>query len=850
MKTRVLMALLVLIMLLALLAPFTAEAAAGPIDFAALDAAIAAQMAKHGLPGAALAVVEGGEILYLKGYGSAGRRAMTPQTQMFIGSQSKSFTALAVAQLAEQGELDLNAPVRTYIPWFKVADEAASGQITINHLLHHTSGLSESGYTAFLPADATTEEAVRSLAGARLTAPVGTKHQYFNIGYDVLTYIIETVSGQSYADYLRTHVFRPLDMSRSTADPATASDLAQGYSRLFGFPIPVRQTVRQYEIGAGYIVSTAEDMARYAMAMMHDGGGLVTPETAGRIFTPGLGDYGMGWYVNRGRTKIWHGGANEAFRTEVNLYPKDGRVFVLLVNEGHLADHYIASKQLTDTVEAIVLGGTPPSVGLGTSVRTIGWALGALVLGLILLHTFNFRRLRSWPERARAMSPAKKTLDVAISFIIPTVILVIIFSQMRAFFGYRFNLGTNLVMMRYALPDVFVLMIVGTIPDYMQGFVKLRWAVRGKVRPPLMALAVVALLTVSCASPQVRPLPAARHAETSWVVQASLPLDALAFINTLTADPLVGGHYAAARERFAFDTHPKAAQAAQRLAEYRSEDLGSNLSGFLYPWFMAGKPRTLDDLIRLADKSEILRQALRDYDASGVEMNVYYHDDGWKMLQRALPDVKALLVFLKESGFETYWQEEVSPGLQADLDRVRAEVQGYNIVPEIEAAVGFGLPSDEVVVSLVYFEWPYGHHILGTHFATTPEDKGVLRSTVHELLHHPFNNTDPAFWQAANTLKSDPTIWGAFDRRDPKYGYNAWPYYVAEDSVRALEQSIEAKLGLGERWTWREDGGMHRLAAVLYRTMQEEGSRRGGESYQAFFIRVVRAGKLQANAGP
>ena len=475
MKTCVPMILLILIMLLAPWAP-VAAGRRRPVDFAALDAAIAAQMTKHGLPGAALAVVEGGEIVYLKGYGSAGRRAMTPQTQMFIGSQSKSFTALAVAQLAEQGRLDLNAPVQNYIPWFRVADEAASGQITINHLLHHTSGLSESGYTALLPAGATVQEAVRSLADARLTAPVGTKHQYFNIGYDVLTTIIETVSGQSYADYLRAHVFDPLGMSRSTADPATASDLAQGYSRLFGFPIPVRQTVRQYEIGAGYIISTAEDLASYAIAMMNDGGGLVTPEMAGRIFTPGLGEYGMGWYIDRSRTKIWHGGANEAFRTDLNLYPQAGRAFVLLVNEGHLADHYVASKQLIDTVEALVLGRTPPPVSQGWSVRWIGWALAALVLGLIALHVHNFRRLRNWPERARHMAPAKKTLDVAISFIIPTVILLIIFSQMRAFFGYRFNLGTNLVMMRYALPDVFVLMIVGTIPDYVQGFVKLGWA--------------------------------------------------------------------------------------------------------------------------------------------------------------------------------------------------------------------------------------------------------------------------------------------------------------------------------------------------------------------------------------
>jgi CubicO group peptidase (beta-lactamase class C family) len=412
---------------------------------------------------------------------------MTPQTRMFIGSQSKSFTALAVAQLAEQGKLDLNAPVQTYIPWFRVADEDASARITLNHLLHHTSGLSESGYGVLLPADASAEQAVRSLAQARLTEPVGTRHQYFNVGYDVLAYIIETVSGEPYADYLQAHIFGPLGMARSTAAPSTVNDVAQGYSRFFGFAIPVRQPVRTYEIGAGYIVSTAEDLARYAIALLQAGGGLVTPQMAQRIFTPGLSDYGMGWIIARDGSKIWHGGANEAFRTDVNLYPRAGRAFVLLVNEGHLVDHYISSAQLTAAVEAFVLGYPPAPASQGPSVRAIGWALGALVLGLIALHTVNFLRLRSWCKRARGMTPARKAFDIAVSFIIPTVILIIIFSRMRAFFGYRFDLGTNLVMMRYSLPDVFVLMLVGTIPDYVQGGLKWLWALRGRRNGNILA---------------------------------------------------------------------------------------------------------------------------------------------------------------------------------------------------------------------------------------------------------------------------------------------------------------------------------------------------------------------------
>jgi CubicO group peptidase (beta-lactamase class C family) len=112
---KYLFAVYAVVILLAMLAPVAAAPVpASPIDFAALDSAIQAQMSKHGLPGVAVAVVEDGQIVYSKGYGTAGHgQPMTAQTQMLIGSQSKSFTALAIAQLAEAGKLDLNEPVQT-----------------------------------------------------------------------------------------------------------------------------------------------------------------------------------------------------------------------------------------------------------------------------------------------------------------------------------------------------------------------------------------------------------------------------------------------------------------------------------------------------------------------------------------------------------------------------------------------------------------------------------------------------------------------------------------------------------------------------------------------------------------
>lgn len=269
---------------LAVLAFVSVKAKTAPVktaDFQELDTAIAAQMQKHGLPGVAVAIIEGDQIAYLQGYGTAGSdRAMTAQTHMLIGSQSKSFTALAIAQLAEAGKLDLDAPVQTYIPWFRIADEQASAQITVRHLLQHTSGLSGSGYPIILPDGASLEEAVRSLEQASLTAPVGTRFQYFNLGYDVLGYLIELRSGATYADYLQANIFAPLGMDSSTARPQDVTDLAQGYTRLFGFNVPMAVTIPEYEIPSGYIVSTAEDMARYALAMKNDGAGLVSPRRA------------------------------------------------------------------------------------------------------------------------------------------------------------------------------------------------------------------------------------------------------------------------------------------------------------------------------------------------------------------------------------------------------------------------------------------------------------------------------------------------------------------------------------------------------------------------------------------
>lgn len=463
-----------------------APAHSSGFDAEALDAYIIGQMSKHGIRGISMAVTSGTEILYLKGYGMAGNgRAMTPQTPMYIGSQSKSFTGLAIAQLVEQGKIKLNDPVQTYLPWFKVADEQASKKITLSHLLHHTSGLSESGFTALIPENASAQDAVRAFTSARLTAPVGAKHQYFNYGYVVLTAIIEDVTGQSYEEYVQQNIFDPLEMTSTYTDPVLGreSGLSQGYSRFFGFVVPQRQPHRAFEIGEGFIISTAEDMAHYTIAMdnagIYKGNRLLSLDGMEMLLTAVQG-YGMGWSIENGH--VFHGGANETFKTFVDIYPLRDMSIVLLINQGYMLDHYISAQQIFNGVEAIVLGRIPPPVAEGWSVKYMGWGLLVFVLALSIFQIRNLLSLRGWITRSRKWSTPKVIWDVALNLLIPTVILIVVFSQIKAYFGYRFNLTYQIITMSRMLSDITILMIIGSIPDYVQGLVKLYWLLSGTTR--------------------------------------------------------------------------------------------------------------------------------------------------------------------------------------------------------------------------------------------------------------------------------------------------------------------------------------------------------------------------------
>jgi CubicO group peptidase (beta-lactamase class C family) len=138
-----------------------------------------------------------------------------------------------------------DAPVQRYLPWFRLADRAASTRITVRQLLNMTSGLPASVQS--ITTTETIEQFVRNLSIVAPDRPVGTSFEYTNNGYIILGLIVQTVSGQNYGMYIQQHIFAPLQMHHSfvSLQQAQQNGLAQGHGWLFGVPVPNELNLRR-----------------------------------------------------------------------------------------------------------------------------------------------------------------------------------------------------------------------------------------------------------------------------------------------------------------------------------------------------------------------------------------------------------------------------------------------------------------------------------------------------------------------------------------------------------------------------------------------------------------------------
>lgn len=299
-----------------------------------------------GAPGAAVAIMEQGRIVFAEGYGLAGIETNDPvsiHTNFRLASVTKQFTAMALLLLAEREQLSLESRLTELLPGFPAYGNA----ITVRHLLGHTSGLLD--YEDLIPPEHTQPLKDRDVLELlqrqeRLFFAPGEKFRYSNSGYVLLAQIVEQVSRLSFAEFLRRNIFEPLAMTNTVAHEegvSTVAHRAYGYTKQAAGFRRTDQSLTSAVLGDGGIYSSVMDLAKW-LAALHDGR-LVSPALREEAFTPGtlnsgrVTDYGFGWQLNayRGLSCLSHSGSTIGFRNFVARFPERGFDVIVLTNRSN-----------------------------------------------------------------------------------------------------------------------------------------------------------------------------------------------------------------------------------------------------------------------------------------------------------------------------------------------------------------------------------------------------------------------------------------------------------------------------------------------------------------------------------
>ncbi|MGD9720693.1 MAG: serine hydrolase domain-containing protein [Pirellulales bacterium] len=335
---------------------------------AQIDATVSKVMEDERVPGVSVAIAIDGQLVYEHGYGLADLEnnvPATPQTIYRLASISKMFTATAAMQLAEQGKLDLDAPIQKYVPSFPEKE----GVVTAELLLKHQSGIrhyrnDETRSAVFY---SRVGDALAIFQDDRLLFKPGEKFSYTTYGYNLLGTAIENAAGQDYVSYVREHICQPAGITTMQADNPylIIPHRAAGY-RLHGrgktaelrndFMVDVTNKIP----GGGWC-ATAGDLVRFALTLMD--GKLVKPETLQRMWTPqmtSLGketDCGLGCFIETvaGQRRISHSGGQPKVSTYLVFAPAEKTVVALMCNRSGADVHVLADllmKQLAPAAAA------------------------------------------------------------------------------------------------------------------------------------------------------------------------------------------------------------------------------------------------------------------------------------------------------------------------------------------------------------------------------------------------------------------------------------------------------------------------------------------------------------------
>ena len=346
-----------------------------PKELKGLDEFVEMRMEEWNVPGIAIAVVRDSQVVLTKGYGWAnveGKQRVDAGTLFAIGSSSKAFTATGVMQLVDEGKVDLDEPVITYVPNLRLYNDELTNNLTVRDLLCHRSGLPRHD-VAWYGSGSTREELIAKMAYLEPNAQLRETWQYQNFMFMAAGYLIEQVTGQSWEAYTQKHLFDPLQMPNSNfsvIDLQKTANRAWPYQEEEG-EVKVMEYRNIDAIGpAGSINSNATEMANWLILQLNEGrfqgkqviSGTSLHEThKPQMVMPGdmttdeifYSSYGLGWMITsyRGHLRVEHGGNIDGFSASVCVMPRDGIGIVVLTNMNGTAltgviRNYIVDKML------------------------------------------------------------------------------------------------------------------------------------------------------------------------------------------------------------------------------------------------------------------------------------------------------------------------------------------------------------------------------------------------------------------------------------------------------------------------------------------------------------------------
>ena len=428
------------------------------IDYDSVSKVLEKDIKENHIPGMAVIVVNSDEVIFSKTYGNC----ENIDTPFIIGSMSKSFTALSIMKLIEENKIDINKPISAYIDtslYFKNKEDG--DKIIVKQLLNQNSGIGT----------------YQKLGSLKITGNYG-KYEYSNANYNLLGKIIESVSNESYSDYITKNILEPLGMNRTSAtlEGSNKNGLLKGYQNYFG--IPFVESINYptddnswIQVPAGFISSSASDMGRYLQMYLNQGLNIITDDSISKMFYDNIPQdnidrdyYGMGWVYTKYYSKpvLTHSGLVENYTSKMFIIPEDNIGIVILIN----MNDYLVTNNLIEDIVKPILGEEKPNVPNHLYLKN-HLLLDVIYLIVTMITIYPIVTIKKWRNE-------NKTKKLYIIDIIRHLIFPLLLSLLPVVINVPFWVIWNFV------KDLALIIIINSILMFSTGIYKIGYLLKKK----------------------------------------------------------------------------------------------------------------------------------------------------------------------------------------------------------------------------------------------------------------------------------------------------------------------------------------------------------------------------------